>query len=86
VFAPREYRFGAISTSDNIDIRAGTVLAGPGGAAVTIESLLGRGGFGQVFARVTSFVTVRMVGSLLRIPISPVPVIIATRSAKRIAQ
>lgn len=32
-----------------MDIRPGSVLDGPNGAVVTVESLLGRGGFGQVF-------------------------------------
>jgi eukaryotic-like serine/threonine-protein kinase len=32
-----------------VDIRPGSQLEGPDGLAVTIESLIGRGGFGQVF-------------------------------------
>jgi eukaryotic-like serine/threonine-protein kinase len=33
-----------------MDIRPGVILNGPDGAAITVDSLLGRGGFGQVFA------------------------------------
>ena len=33
-----------------MDIRSGTALEGPNGQLITIESLIGRGGFGQVFA------------------------------------
>ena len=33
-----------------MDIRPGTVLAGPGGKTITIEALIGAGGFGQVFS------------------------------------
>lgn len=32
-----------------MDIRPGVILDGPDGAAITVDSLLGRGGFGQVF-------------------------------------
>ncbi|HEY6242693.1 MAG TPA: hypothetical protein VIX17_02030 [Pyrinomonadaceae bacterium] len=33
-----------------MDIRPGVILNGPDGAAITVEALLGQGGFGQVFA------------------------------------
>jgi eukaryotic-like serine/threonine-protein kinase len=33
-----------------MDIRPGVILDGPNGAAIAVDSLLGRGGFGQVFA------------------------------------
>ncbi len=33
-----------------MEIRPGVILDGPDGAAITVDSLLGRGGFGQVFA------------------------------------
>src|SRR5579883_1702763 len=33
-----------------VDIRVGTTLEGPNGQTVTVESVVGQGGFGQVFA------------------------------------
>jgi eukaryotic-like serine/threonine-protein kinase len=35
-----------------MDIRSGSVLAGPDGRTITIEKLIGRGGLGQVFSGV----------------------------------
>lgn len=54
-----------------MDIRPGTILDGPGGQPITIEELLGRGGFGQVFRGALADTTKVAVKTVLTATLSP---------------